>query len=97
MTTKGDFIIWKVNGTTLSDLPPEIQNDTCLDGKKVNSSTLKIIGRSVYNGTTVQCVTGLIGVKMSLWSEKVTLTIQGIHTVMMCTKTNKKHDMTAIT
>ena len=40
------------------------------------SFTLTMVARAVYNGTTVQCVTGSVE-GVSVKSEIVTLTIQG--------------------
>ena len=77
----GDFIVWRVNGTTFSDLSPEISSDIDInpDGIIVSGlSTLDITARPVYNGTTIQCVTGDIG-GIPVECEIVTLTIQGVY------------------
>ena len=76
----GDFIVWRVNGTSFSDLPNETQSDLDINPVGIVSSglsTLDIIAKAVYNGTTVQCVTGDIGGAV-VKSEIVTLIIQGI-------------------
>ena len=87
----GDYIFWRVNGTTFSDLPSETQNDLDVNPVGIITSglsTLTITARSVYNGTTVQCVTGDIGGDV-VESENVTLTIQGnnVHKNTHCTCT----------
>ena len=68
-TIGGDFTFWRVNGTN-------VQNKD-VDHFRFNSSfILTIRARAVYNGTTVQCVTGYFD-SVSVKSEIVTLTIQG--------------------
>ena len=76
----GDFIVWRVNGTGFEDLTSEILSDVDINPVGISSglSTLDIIARAVYNGTTIQCVTGDIGGD-PVESEIVTLTIQGIY------------------
>lgn len=82
-TSGGNFILWRVNGTSFSDLPPEIRSDLDINPEGIviighGFSTLTIPVRAVYNGTTVQCVTGVdFGVPVE--SENVTLTIQGVY------------------
>ena len=75
----GDFIVWRVNGTGFKDLSSEILSDLDINPVGISSglSTLNITARAVYNGTTVQCVTGDIG-GVAARSENVTLTIQGV-------------------
>ena len=88
----GDFIVWRVNGTTFSDLSAEILSDIDINPEGISSglSTLDIIARAVYNGTTVQCVTGDIGGD-PVESEIVTLTIQGIHAINDMYNTSHVH------
>ena len=89
----GDYILWRVNGTSSNDLPSEILNDLDInpDGIIVSGLvTLSIPGRAVYNGTTVQCVTGDIGGD-PVESEIVTLTIQGTHTANDMYNTSHVH------
>ena len=78
----GEFIVWRVNGTSYSDSSYDVQSDLDINpvGLVSGLSTLDIIARAVYNGTTVQCVTGDIGGDV-VESENVTLTIQGIPTI----------------
>lgn len=76
----GYFISWKVNGTGLSSLTTEVQKDLMHEKIRLGAgkwwSSLTIPAKNVYNGTTVQCVTGPFkGVLVE--SENVTLTIQG--------------------
>ena len=76
----GEYIVWRVNGTSFYDLPSETQDDLDINPVGVifsGLSTLTITAKAVYNGTTVQCVTGMIG-GIAARSENVTLTIQGI-------------------
>ena len=75
----GDFIVWRVNGTSFNDLSSEILSDIDINPVGISSglSTLDITARAVYNGTRVQCVTGDIG-GVAARSENVTLTIQGV-------------------
>ena len=73
----GDFTFWRVNGTSsISDLDIEIEYQERMGS---GLSILTITARAVYNGTTVQCVTGDVG-GVAVESDIVTLTIQGIHT-----------------
>ena len=51
-TSDGDYTFWRVNGTSFTDLPLEDRD-----------STLSIPAKAVYNGTTVQCVTGDNGIE----------------------------------
>ena len=79
----GDYIVWRVNGTIISDLSPEILSDIDInpDGIIVSGlSTLDITAKAVYNGTTVQCVTGKAAIGGVVnGSGNVTLIIQGIY------------------
>ena len=76
----GDFIVWRVNGTSYENLPSDVGSDIDINPEGIVSglSTLDITARAVYNGTTIQCVTGDIGGD-PVESEIVTLTIQGIY------------------
>ena len=77
-TSGADFTTWKVNGIGVGQFIPDgVVFDQ--DGVGGNGlSTLSITARAVYNGTTIQCVTGKFG-GVPVESEIVTLTIQGIH------------------
>ena len=86
-TDSAYFTIWRLNGTSYTDLPQKIQYDLNFDqeGAEGNNSalhTLTIKARAVYNGTKVQCVTGDFG-GIPVESENVTLTIQGIHILQL--------------
>ena len=74
----GDYIGWRVNGTSPINLPLDVESDLDINPVGIVSglSTLDITARAVYNGTTIQCVTGDIGGD-PVESEIVTLTIQG--------------------
>ena len=77
----GDYTVWRLNGKRIADLSPDIEEDLNFahDGSEGTGSGLfimNIIARSMYNGTTVQCVTGDAG-SMTVESEIVTMTIQG--------------------
>ena len=94
-TGGGDFVGWKVNGTGPTSLPHEVQEDLherLVDGER---STLTILARAAYNGTTVQCVTVLFGGDV-VGSENATLTIQGIqsHSLYMQYHMTKLHTCT---
>ena len=79
----GDFIVWRVNGTIISDLSSEILSDIDINPEGIivsGLSTLDIIAKAVYNGTTIQCVIGEAAIGgVVIESENVTLTIQGIY------------------
>ena len=79
-TSGGDFIVWRVNGTSYENLPSDVQSDVDINplGTFSDFSTLTITARAVYNGTTIQCVTLKSG-GIPVESENVTLTIQGIY------------------
>ena len=86
----GDYIAWRVNGTTFSNLPSDVRSDVDINPVGIVSglSTLTIPAKAVYNGTTVQCVTGETGVGgVVIGSENATLTIQGnnVHKIMIYT------------
>ena len=78
--TDGGFSGWRINGTQLQDLPPEIRNDVVIsvtntaEGSTVENLTIP--ARAEYNGTRVQCLVGIFG-GPSDESENVTLKIQG--------------------
>ena len=79
-TRGGDFTFWRVNGTSIPDLPPEIRNDLEIENERDNErdvSTLRITGRVMYNTTTVLCVIGRIGGDI-IESENAIIRIQGI-------------------
>ena len=83
--TGGGFTGWKVNGTGFTDVSAEVQNDLRTSQESLADSekrtTLTILARTAYNGTTVQCVTWLGGDIVE--SENATLTIQGIQSHSM--------------
>ena len=74
---------WRVNGTILQSLPPEIRNDVVVSPTNTPEGSvveeLTIPARAEYNGTRVQCVVLRFG-GSSDESENATLRIQGIHT-----------------
>ena len=78
--TDGGVFGWKINGTLLEGLPPEIRSDVMIsvtntpEGSTVESLTIP--ARAEYNGTRVQCLVGIFG-GSSDESENVTLEIQG--------------------
>ena len=79
-TSGGDFTIWRINGTSISDLPPEIRSDLESENEGNNERdvfTLTITGRVTYNTTTVQCVIGRLGGDI-IGSEIAIIRIQGI-------------------
>ena len=78
--TDGGISTWRINGTLLQDLPPEIHSD--LDALVTNTAEgtrverLTIPARAEYNGTRVQClVLGFGG--GSAASGNATLKVQG--------------------
>ena len=78
-TSDGDFTFWRVNGTSFTDLPLEVKDDLRTDPLEDRDNTLSIPAKAVYNGTTVQCVTGDYDIGgVAVESENATLTIQGI-------------------
>ena len=81
-TDGGDITQWKLNGTypnyEETDDLSTTQHPVIGSGSELFILTIK--ARAVYNGTTVQCVTGDIGSSVPVVeSEIVTLTIQGIY------------------
>ena len=78
--TDDGFSGWRINGTRLQDLPPEIRNDVMVsvtntpEGSTVES--LIIPARAEYNGTRVQCLVVTVE-GSSDESENATLEIQG--------------------
>ena len=91
-TSGGDFIVWRVNGTFFPNLPSDVRSDLDINPEGIVSglSILTIPARAVYNGTTVQCVTGDIG-GVVVESGNVTLTIQGIYYITYTT--NMPHNL----
>ena len=79
--TVGDVTTWRVNGTLLENLPPEIHNELVVSGTNTLDGTrveeLTIPARAEYNGTGVQCLVGIFGGSTDE-SENATLKIQGI-------------------
>ena len=81
-TNGGDYTIWRVDGKSITDISPDVQEDLNFahngsGGAGSGLFMMNITARSLYNGTTVQCVTGDVG-GMTVESEIVTMTIQGI-------------------
>ena len=78
--TREGATIWRVNGTLLEKLPPEIESDIMVSGTNTPEGTrvvvLTIPARAEYNGTRVQCLVGIFG-GSSNESENATLKIQG--------------------
>ena len=82
-TNGGDYTVWRVNGMRIADISPDIKEDLKFahngsEGTGNGLFIMNITARSIYNGTTVHCVTGHIE-GMTVESEIVTMTIQGIH------------------
>ena len=79
--TVGGVTGWRVDGTLLQTLPPEIYDDLQISRTNTPEGTvveeLTIQARAEYNGTRVQCLVGIFG-GSSYESENATLTIQGI-------------------
>ena len=71
---------WRINGTVLNDLPPEIHDDIevvvthTAEGTTVEELTIP--GRVGYNGTRAQCLALIFG-GSTAESETVTMRIQG--------------------
>lgn len=76
---------WKVNGTKLEDLPPEVEKDMeTTDPSTGNGtilSTLTIPARAKYDGTTFQCLSIKYG--SSTPSKTATLRVQGTYTAVL--------------
>ena len=71
---------WKINGTILEELPPEIHSDLKILKNLTSSRTtvenLTIPARAKYNGTVVQCVI-FSAQGIAAQSDNVSLKIQG--------------------
>ena len=80
--TVGGVTTWRVNGTILESLPPEIRNVLVVSPTTTPEGTiveeLTIPARAEFNGTRVQCLVGIFG-GSSDESENATLRIQGDH------------------
>ena len=78
----GEFAGWRVNATPFNSLSPEIRGDLDTDRELSDEGnellTLTIPGRAEYNGTTVQCITGMIGVGDVIESDSATMKVQGM-------------------
>ena len=78
----GEFAGWRVNATPFNSLPSEIREDMDTDRELSDEGNELLIlivpGRAWYNGTTVQCITGIIGGGAVLETETATMKIQGI-------------------
>ena len=71
--------MWRVNGTQLEPLLPEIRSDLVISEVSSEGTTVEILtipARAQYNGTRVQCVSVIFGVSF-VESDNATLTIQG--------------------
>ena len=79
--TDGGLSGWRVNGTLLQNLQPEIHDDLKLSMvNTANGSTvenLTIPAKNIYNGTAVQCLVLAFG-SPSINSEHAILKIQGM-------------------
>ena len=84
----GEFAGWRANATPYNSLPTEIREDLDTDRElsdEGNEVTILIIpGRAEYNGTTVQCLTGIIGGDAILESETATMKVQGMALILQC-------------
>ena len=78
--TRGETTTWKVNGTLLEKLPPDIESDVMVSGTNTaNDSRVEVLtipARAEYNGTRVQCLVGILS-GSSNESENAILKIQG--------------------
>ena len=86
ISSAADYTTWKVNETVLSELDID---GLVFDHDGVGGNglfTLTIPAKAVYNGTTVQCVTGRFG-GVPVESEISTLKIQGIRYCHTCIHT----------
>ena len=78
--TRDGATLWRINGIQREILPLEIRNDLVVsksftaEGTTVENVTIR--ARVHYNGTTIQCLSVIIGVS-TVESENATLTIQG--------------------
>ena len=77
--TNGGISGWRINGTVLQDLPPDIECDMRVSGSNTAEGTrvqrLTIPARAEYNGTRVQCL--VLGFGGFAESGNATLKIQG--------------------
>lgn len=77
----GGHTDWRLNGTFLGSLSPEIHDDLTTYSSVSNDGytllRLVIVSRAIYNESTVQCVTGHFN-SITNESEIVTLKVQGI-------------------
>ena len=78
--TDGGLAGWRLNGTILEDLSPEIHDDlevstlNTAQGSRVENLTIR--ARAEYNGTRVQCLVIVFG-SPSVNSRSANLKIQG--------------------
>ena len=80
--TNGGITSWRLNGTQREILPLDIRSDLVVPEERTTPEgttvhTLTILARAQYNGTRVQCVSGLFGGPV-VESDNATLTIQGV-------------------
>ena len=84
--TDGGLSGWRVNGTLLQNLQPEIHDDLKLSMvNTANGSTvenLTIPAKNIYNGTAVQCLVLAFG-HQAIESSIASLKIQGICTCIV--------------
>ena len=80
--TNGGITSWRVNGTQRELFLPDIRGDLVVseeistpEGTTVQNLTIP--ARAQYNGTRVQCLSGIFGGPL-VEGDNVTLTIQGI-------------------
>ena len=80
--TRGGGTLWRFNGTQREAFPPDILRDLVISDittpEGVFVTNLTIPARAQYNGTIVQCQSGLFGGSV-VESDNATLTIQGYH------------------
>ena len=80
--TDGGLPGWRVNGTLLQDLPPDIRSDlVVLETNTDEGSTLEQItipARAEYNTTKIQCLALAVAFSGSEESENATIIIQGV-------------------
>ena len=73
------FIVWKVNGTDLTDFPSDIQADFSRDGMRENNEetiVLVVHSRRKYNNTQIQCEARNLDLEL-IQTEMAILRIQG--------------------
>ena len=84
--TDGEISAWKINGTLVNDLPPEIHDDIEVLATNTAEGTtveeLIIPGRVGYNGTRAQCLVLTFG-GSTAESETVTMRIQGTISILV--------------